>query len=89
MRAEQKSLRQLAKELGVSHSYLSQIKNGKRPASDKVVSIFSKSGKQKPGAEGGGRTHTNFKVQRILSPSRLPIPPPRHNLYPTWNVTEC
>ena len=35
---KQKSLRQLAKELGVSHSYLSQIRHGKRPASAKVVS---------------------------------------------------
>jgi len=35
---KQKSLRQLAKELGVSHSYLSQVKNGKRRASAKVVS---------------------------------------------------
>ena len=33
-----KSLRQLARELGVSHSYLSQVKHGKRPASSKVVS---------------------------------------------------
>ncbi len=32
------SLRQIAKELGVSHSYLSQIRHGKRPASDRVVS---------------------------------------------------
>ncbi len=40
---KQKSLRQLAKELGVSHSYLSQVRNGKRPPSEKVV---SKSGKQ-------------------------------------------
>ena len=32
------SLRQLAKQLGVSASYLSQVKNGKRPASDKVLS---------------------------------------------------
>ena len=39
----QKSLRQLAKELGVSHSYLSQVRNGKRPPSEKVV---IKSGKQ-------------------------------------------
>ena len=30
MKRSQKSLRQLAKELGVSHSYLSQIKNGKQ-----------------------------------------------------------
>ena len=28
------SLRQLAKELGVSHSFLSQIRNGKRPMPD-------------------------------------------------------
>ena len=35
---KQKSLRQLAKELGVSHSYLSQVKHGKRPAGQKVVS---------------------------------------------------
>ena len=35
---KEKSLRQLAQELGVSHSYLSQIKHGKRPASAKVVS---------------------------------------------------
>ena len=34
---KQKSLRQLAKEIGVSASYLSQVKNGKRPASDKLL----------------------------------------------------
>ena len=33
-----KSLRQIAKELGVSPSYLSQVMNGKRPASDKLLS---------------------------------------------------
>ena len=35
---KQKSLRQLAMELGVSPSYLSQIRHGKCPASDKVLS---------------------------------------------------
>ena len=39
-----KSLRQLAKELGVSHSYLSQVKHGKRPASTKVVSKMVSNG---------------------------------------------
>ena len=45
---KQKSLRQIAKELGVSHSYLSQVLHGKRPASEKVqealdmVSMVSK-----------------------------------------------
>ena len=33
-----KSLRQLARELEVSPSYLSQVINGKRPASDKLLS---------------------------------------------------
>jgi len=32
------SLRQLAKQLGVSASYLSQVKNGKRPPSQKLLS---------------------------------------------------
>ncbi len=43
---KQKSLRQLARELGVSASYLSQVKNGKRPASQKVLSSVKQSGKQ-------------------------------------------
>ena len=32
------SLRQLAKQLGVSASYLSQVKNGKRPPGQKLLS---------------------------------------------------
>ncbi len=43
---KQKSLRQLARELGVSHSYLSQVRYGKRPASDKLVSKMVSNGKQ-------------------------------------------
>ena len=43
---QQKSLRALARELGVSASYLSQVKNGKRPPSEKVLSILSRSVKQ-------------------------------------------
>ncbi len=38
---KQKSLRQLAKELGVSASYLSQVRHGKRPPSDKVFGVLS------------------------------------------------
>ncbi len=41
---KQKSLRQLAKELGVSHSYLSQVRHGKCQASQKVVSKMVSSG---------------------------------------------
>jgi hypothetical protein len=49
---KRKSLRQLAEELGVSHSYLSQVMHGKRPASGKVeealkmVSMVSKNRSQ-------------------------------------------
>ena len=38
---KQKSLRQLSKELGVSASYLSQVQNGRRPASEKLLSNHS------------------------------------------------
>jgi hypothetical protein len=34
------------------------------------------------GTEGGNRTHTPLTGPRILSPVRLPIPPPRHAAYP-------
>jgi transcriptional regulator with XRE-family HTH domain len=38
--SKKKSLRQLARELGVSASYLSQVTNGKRPASVKLKGIL-------------------------------------------------
>ncbi len=38
MKRKQKSLRQIAREIGVSESYLSQVIHGKRPASQKVIS---------------------------------------------------
>jgi hypothetical protein len=41
---KQKSLRQLAVELGVSHSYLSQVLHGRRPPSDRVAKALN--GKQ-------------------------------------------
>ncbi len=45
---KQISLRALARELGVSASYLSQVKNGKRPPSAKVAKVLSKSVKHSP-----------------------------------------
>jgi transcriptional regulator with XRE-family HTH domain len=41
---KQKSLRAIAKELQVSHSYLSQVINGKRPASEKVLTTLLTNG---------------------------------------------
>ena len=75
---KQKSLRQLAQELGVSASYLSQVRHGKRPASAKLLNALAsikQSVKQcvKHGAKqsylsdsepGGIRTHD----PRIKSP---------------------
>jgi transcriptional regulator with XRE-family HTH domain len=54
VRKKKQSLRQLAKELGVSHSYLSQVKHGKRPPSKKVVSkMISNSGFNRGGSVWG------------------------------------
>ena len=53
---KQKSLRQLARELGVSASYLSQVKHGKRPASQKVLSKVLSNVKQNVDA----RTTTRY-----------------------------
>jgi hypothetical protein len=39
-----KSLRTIANELGCSHSYLSQVIHGKRPASEKVLTTLLTSG---------------------------------------------
>jgi transcriptional regulator with XRE-family HTH domain len=39
-----KSLRQIAKDISVSHSYLSQVINGKRPASEKVLTTLLTNG---------------------------------------------
>ena len=61
---KQKSLRQLAKELGVSASYLSQVRHGKRPASQKVLSMSGQSVKQIKSAEEQSRTADT----RIFSP---------------------
>jgi transcriptional regulator with XRE-family HTH domain len=47
--ASGKSLRTLASELGVSASYLSQVKHGKCRASEKLLNALSK-------IEAGGRT---------------------------------
>ncbi len=41
---KQKLLRALTKELGVRHSYLSQVRHSKCPASQKVVSKMVSSG---------------------------------------------
>ena len=49
---KEKSLRQMARESGVSESYLSQIMNGKRPASAKVISKMRQIDKQKNAQNG-------------------------------------
>jgi transcriptional regulator with XRE-family HTH domain len=77
------SLRQLAKQLGVSTSYLSQVKNGKRPPSQNLLSnpsfemlsrVLSDEGVFT--AEGGTRTHTPLQEADFKSAAST-IPPPR------------
>ena len=46
MKQYNKPMKQLSKELRVSTSYLSQVKHGKRPASEKVLSKISEEIKQ-------------------------------------------
>jgi len=46
---KKKSLRAIAKELGVSHSYISQVIHGIRPASEKVLTTLLTSGLLKSG----------------------------------------
>jgi len=65
---KQKSLRQLAQEIGVSPAYLSQVMTGKRPASKKVLSkleeYLSVSVKQSVKQVGGGKSSTyNQKIE--------------------------
>ena len=78
------SLRQIAKELGISPAYLSYMLNGKRPWRKDlyqrymgVVNTFvnspHESGYNYTGAQEGIRTPTPDKGKRILSPPRLPF----------------
>jgi transcriptional regulator with XRE-family HTH domain len=60
-----KPLRQLAKELGVSASYLSQVKSGKRPASAKLLNMLSKN-------EGKSESDFTMVGHRGLEP-RTPV----------------
>ena len=75
-----KSLREIGRELGVSPSYLSQVRHGQRPASAKVLSILGRSVKQNikqiSYAEGGIRTHTPLREADFKSAASA-IPPPR------------
>jgi len=55
---KQKSLRQLAVEIGVSHSYLSQVLHGKKPPGARVAQALS--GKQ---MVGNIEANTGLKIR--------------------------
>ena len=61
---KRQSLRELAKEIGVSHSYLSQVLHGKCPASDKVVSKMVSSGWLK--VDDLGYNHIYAEVAQVV-----------------------
>ena len=85
---KQKSLRQMARELGVSASYLSQVRHGKCPASNRIPSeVLSRvlsnqlparfhEGKPLQSTEGGTRTHTPSREADFKSAAST-VPPPR------------
>ena len=60
------SLRQLAKDIGVSQSYLSQIKSGNRPPSKKVISKLRAIDKQKHPVSGCSKSNVNDIITRTL-----------------------
>ena len=72
----QKSSRQLARELGVSASYLSQVIHGKRPASEKVLGRLNSEvlSKMLSSSALNGKQH-NLAVNTALcyNPDRLGI----------------
>ena len=51
------SQKELSKQLGVSASYLSQVKHGKRPASTKLLNLLNKQSYLQLTEPGGIRTH--------------------------------
>ena len=51
---------------------------GENPFAPKVLSVSQESIRIWMSAEGGNRTRTTLTSPRILSPVRLPVPPPRH-----------
>jgi transcriptional regulator with XRE-family HTH domain len=82
---KKKSLRTIAKELGVNASYLSQIMNGKRPASKKVLSKLeqqlSVGVKQSVKQIGGGKGYT-YNKQIESGGSAWESNPPKTALLP-------
>jgi hypothetical protein len=86
----QQSLRGLAHELGVSVQYLSQVRLGKKPASKRLLELMSTCSsltvnqnvnRRRIRVPGEGLEPTRLLHRRILSPLRLPIPPPRPAKY--------
>ena len=66
---ERRSMRAIARELGVSASYLSQVKNGKRPTSDRIAkALGSISVKQsvKQNSTQNGRINTDITHGGVL-----------------------
>ena len=83
--SKRKSLRQIAKELGVSASFLSQVINGKRPPSEKVcltlthevLSNFSGDLLNTPCAQLGNRLAVGHMTLDHVGQVRILVPQPR------------
>jgi len=88
MKHKQKSLRQLAGELGVSASYLSQVRHGKRPASQKVLSSLDtrmlSSVKQNC---GGSVWESNPPKTLLMPPDGFEVREAHRNLNAPWLIS--
>ena len=93
---KKKSLRQVARELGVSASYLSQVMNGKRPASERVskalcIQMLSKSVKQTVKQKLGGSVwESNPPKTLLVPPDGFEVREAHRNLSaPPFKLVKC
>ncbi len=90
---KQKSLRQSAREMGVSASYLSQVTNGKRPASERVskalcTQMLSKSVKQTVKREFGGSVWgSNPPKALLVPPDGFEVREAHRDLSAPWSIS--
>ena len=68
MKRKKMSLRQIAREIGVSESYLSQVIHGKRPASQKVISSLNVKMISTLKQKGGGSVWGSNPPETFLMP---------------------
>jgi len=70
---KQKSLRQLAKEAGVSASYLSQVMHGKKKPSNRVMELLTKINENVNQKSGGSAWESNPPKTLLTPPNGFEV----------------